>query len=146
MSDDANTLRSFRSETLDDVARIANNNGAGAGSLAQPSPIDAYAPPKVRQKIAADMVPQLTRDAVLKMFEDAAQNVERAIEALQQMTLERVAEAKETAATLRELGALQAASIERAANFAYDQANMFYAEAERVKAFRDTITPGAKAA
>lgn len=122
-------------ETLDDVAR-----------LVKPSPVDPYAPPSVRNKIAADMVPQLTRDAVLKMFEDAAQSVERARDALQQMTLERVAEANETAKTLRELGALQAASIERAANFAYDQAVMFHAEAERVTAFRDANTPGAKAA
>lgn len=146
MSDDANTLRSFRpsTETLEDVARIAT--AAVATEMAKPSPLDAYAPPRIRNKIAADMVPELTRDAVLKMFEDAAVNVERAMAALDQMVLERKAEAQETARTLRELGALQAASIERAAKFAYDQGLMFHTEAERCSAFRAETGPGAKAA
>lgn len=115
-------------------------------SNVQPPPNDPFAPPAIRSQIAAERVPALTRDAVLKMFEDAAQGVERASEALQQMTLERVAEAKETAKTLRELGALQAASIERAANFAYDQRMLSVTVAENVTAFRNDTTPGAKAA
>lgn len=132
-------------ETLDDVARIVN----GAQQAGTPAPIpvnDPFAPPRVRNQIAADMVPQLTRDAVLKLFEDAALGVERARDAMQQMMIERIAEANESAATLRELGMVQAASIERAANFAYDQATLFKNEAEKVSAFRDTMTPGANAA
>lgn len=104
--------------------------------------IDPYAPASVRNQVAAERVPQLTRDAVLQMFEDAALGVERCRDAMQQMMLERVAEANESAKTLRELGALQAATIERAANFAYDQRMLFVAEAEKVSAFRKEAGPG----
>lgn len=99
-------------------------------------PVSQYAPPKDREESATISVPQLTRDAMLKMFETAAARVEQAAEALMQMTIERVAEAKATAQQLRELGELQANSIERAANLAKDCATRFTDQRATVEAFR----------
>lgn len=93
-----------------------------------------------------ERAPDLTREAMTQIFETAAVKAEATAEALMQMTLERIAELKHTAATLRELGTVQAASVERAANFAKDTAALFADHAAKVTAFRDASTAGAKAA
>lgn len=119
--------------------------GSGEGERILPPPLQ-FAPPAHRNEALVDRAPALTRDAIMNVYETAAQQSEAAAEALMQMTLERCAELKESAQTLRELGALQAASVERAANFAKISADLFKSHAANVTAFRAETTPGAVAA
>lgn len=80
--------------------------------------------------------PELTREAILEVYETAARQCELAGDAMMQMAIERVAEAKERAKDLRAFGAEHAASIERAANFAKENAEAFQTMAQRATAFR----------
>lgn len=116
----------------DELRAQANDRRRGAEPLiavnfAQPP--DSFAP-------LIERAPELTREAIMQVFETAARNIELAADAHMQMAIERVAEAKETARTMREIGTAHAATVERAANFAKDGAQLFKSHQQAVTAFR----------
>lgn len=80
--------------------------------------------------------PALTREAMAQVFERAASDVEIAADALMQVAIDRVADAKEIAKQLREFGAHHGKVVERAAGYARDIAALFAAEQKKITAMR----------
>lgn len=91
--------------------------------------------PKAEPPASPELVaraPALTRQAIEQVFEVAAQQVELAADAVMQQAIDTVATAKETAKALRDKGAREAASVERAATMARDSTDLFKAHMAKV--------------
>lgn len=91
-----------------------------------PKPADAASPALVMR------APELTRAAIAQVFEQAAKHVEDVAEALMQQAIDAIAQAKETAAGLREKGAAEASKIEGVAKAARETVHLFKAQHAKI--------------